>query len=96
VETLDALAAIGQTVTRPEWSPQEALPLETALRIFSEGSYALRGFPAGTGRLAPGQFADFVVLEEDPRSVPPEEIEKIPVAMTVVGGKISYRAGTSE
>ena len=35
VEPLAALAAIGQMVHRPEWSPREALPLETVLRIFS-------------------------------------------------------------
>jgi predicted amidohydrolase YtcJ len=86
VETLDAMAAIGQMVHRPDWSPDEGLPLDAALRVFSEGSYALQGRVGG--RLAPGEWADFLVLEHDPRSVQPEEIEKIPVAMTVVGGRV--------
>jgi predicted amidohydrolase YtcJ len=92
VEPLDALAALGQLVHRPPWSPDEGLPLEAALRVFSEGSYALLGCPPGTGQLAVGEYADFLVLEEDPRAAPPEAIEKIPVAMTVVGGRISFRA----
>jgi len=92
VEELDAMAAIGQAVTRPEWSPQESLPLDRVLRLFSEGAYALRGFPPGTGRLAPGQAADFVVLEADPRRAPPAEIERIPVFMTVVGGETASSA----
>jgi predicted amidohydrolase YtcJ len=88
VEELDAMAAIGQAVSRPEWSPGEALPLEAALRTFSEGTYLIDGAPAGTGRLAPGEFADFVVLDQDPRAVPAAELERIPVAMTVVGGRV--------
>ena len=92
VERLDALAAIGQTVHRPEWSPEERIPLADTLRIFSEGSYALRGCAPGAGSLAPGEFADFVVLEADPRAVPAAEVEQIPVAMTVVGGEIRYAA----
>lgn len=91
VETLDALAAIGQLVHRPEWSPEEGLPLETALRIFSEGSYALQGRDPGLGRLEVGGYADFVVLEVDPRTVPPAEIEQIPVAATVTGGRVVER-----
>lgn len=92
VERMAALAAIGQMVHRPEWSPEERIPPADALRIFSEGSYALQGCPSGTGSLAPGQLADFVVLEEDPRTVPAAEVERIPVAMTVVGGNIRYSA----
>jgi predicted amidohydrolase YtcJ len=91
VEPLDAMAAIGQMVCRPDWSPDEGLPLTDVLRIFSEGSFALRGFPPGSGSLAPGQLADFVVLEQDPSTVPPAEIERIPVAMTVVGGAAQDR-----
>jgi predicted amidohydrolase YtcJ len=92
VESLDAMAALGQLVHRPAWSPEEKLPLEAALRVFSEGSYALRGLPEGSGRLAVGQYADFVVLEEDPFRVPAAEVERIPVAMTVVGGAVVYPA----
>jgi len=90
VEALDALAAVGQLVSRPEWSPQESLPLEAVLRIFSEGSYSIQGRTGG--RFQAGDYADFVVLESDPRLVAPEDVEKIPVAMTVVGGEIRYAA----
>jgi predicted amidohydrolase YtcJ len=93
VEALDALAAIGQCVSRPAWSPDEGIPLDAALRLFSEGAYRLQGRPAGTGALAPGQYADFVVLEQDPSQVAPEEVERIPVWMTVVGSSVSYDAG---
>ncbi len=92
VESMVALAAICQMVTRPDWSPQEAIPLRQALRIFSEGSYRLLGSPAGTGALEPGQHADFVALAVDPETVAPNEIESIPVVATVVGGRVVYAA----
>ncbi len=90
VEPLDALAALGQMVSRPPWSPDEVIPLEAALRIFSEGSYQLQGAPPGAGRLAVGQRADFVALEQDPWRVPAAEVECISVAVTVVGGIIRH------
>lgn len=90
VEILDAMAALGATIHRPDWSPQEALPLEAAVRIFSEGSYALQG--RRNGRFKLEDWADFVVLEHDPRRVPVGEIQSIPVVMTVVGGEVSWGA----
>lgn len=90
VERLDALAAIGNLIDRPAWSPDEGLPLEGALRVFSEGAYALQGRVGG--RLSPGDYSDFIVLNRDPRSVAPEEVEHLSVTMTVVGGQVVYRA----
>lgn len=88
VELMDAMAAIGDAVHRPDWSPQESLPLEDTLEIFSDGSYQLLG--RRNGRFKIGDWADFTVLEQDPRAVPASEIRKIPVAWSVVGGTVSY------
>ncbi len=40
------------------------------------------------GSIAPGKFADFAVLEQDPYTVPKEKIRNIKVWGTVVGGKV--------
>lgn len=90
VEIMNAMAAIGAAVHRPDWSPQEALPLETVLRIFSEGSYEMQG--KRNGRFKEGDWADFAVLAEDPRSVPAPAVRDIPIMLTVVGGEVSYAA----
>ena len=41
--------------------------------------------------IAPGRYADFVVLPEDIMTVPARRIEQMKVAMTVVGGTQVYR-----
>jgi predicted amidohydrolase YtcJ len=41
------------------------------------------------GALAPGRYADFTVLSADPRTAPPEELSRIRVVRTIVGGRVS-------
>jgi predicted amidohydrolase YtcJ len=40
------------------------------------------------GSIDVGKFADFAVLDEDPLAVPPEALKDIPVAATVLGGRV--------
>jgi predicted amidohydrolase YtcJ len=42
------------------------------------------------GSIEKGKKADLLVLGTDYLTVPEDEIEKIPVAATVVGGKVVY------
>jgi predicted amidohydrolase YtcJ len=45
-----------------------------------------------TGSLEVGKFADLIVLDGDPLRVPAEEIAKIKVLQTVIGGRVIYEA----
>jgi predicted amidohydrolase YtcJ len=45
---------------------------------------------ADRGKIAPGRRADLTILSQDPTSVPPGEILKTTVVMTVVGGRVTY------
>jgi hypothetical protein len=47
---------------------------------------------AVAGSLAPGKFADFIVLDRNPLSIPAEDIAAVRVLRTVVGGNSVYRA----
>jgi predicted amidohydrolase YtcJ len=38
-----------------------------------------------------GQLADLVVLADDPRRLPPDDIKGVSVLATVVGGEVAYR-----
>jgi predicted amidohydrolase YtcJ len=43
------------------------------------------------GKIAPGMLADFVVFPEDLNKIPPAELLKLPVTMTIAGGRIVYQ-----
>ena len=69
-----------QKITR-----QEALKVETinnAYLTFEERT---------KGSIEAGKLADLVVLPEDILTCPAKDIERMNVAMTMVGGKIVYR-----
>ena len=44
------------------------------------------------GSLAPGKYADLLVLDRDYLTVPEDEIKDIKPVLTMVGGKIVYDA----
>jgi predicted amidohydrolase YtcJ len=76
---------------RPDgWVPEQKITVEEALTAYTT-SAAWAAFEENEkGALAPGKLADFVILAADPLSVPPEEIGKIAVDATIVGGTIVY------
>ncbi len=94
VEQPDVMACIQCAVTRSTLRghrgphlPEEAFTVQEAL-----DSYTIRGaessFEEGRkGRIRPGMLADFVVLEQDPFTVSPEQIRDIPVYATYLGGR---------
>jgi predicted amidohydrolase YtcJ len=66
---------------------------EEALWLYTVGSAWFSGEEAMKGRLAPGQFADFAVLDRDYLSVPDDEIARIESLLTVTAGTPRYAAG---
>jgi len=76
----------GKQVLRQTITREEALIAHTrsnAAFLFEEGNI---------GSLAPGKYADLLVLDRDYLTVPAEEIAAIKPLMTMVGGKIVYNA----
>ena len=53
-------------------------------------AYALHA-DASTGSLAVGKFADLIVLDRNPLTIPAEDIANVRVLETVVGGRTVYR-----
>ncbi len=42
------------------------------------------------GSLAPGKWADIVILSDNPLTLPIEELIEIEVMMTMIGGNVEY------
>ena len=72
--------------------PEQAMTIQEALRAHTMGSaYALHEEKA-KGSIEPGKLADFTLWSQDPYTAKPNELWQIPIAMTVVGGRIVYQA----
>jgi predicted amidohydrolase YtcJ len=63
------------------------LPVDAALAGFWSGAARARHAERLFGRLVPGAAADLVVLDRDPTSCPVEELDRIEVVATMVGGR---------
>jgi predicted amidohydrolase YtcJ len=95
VEELDPLAGIRAGVLRtvdgrPAWHPEQCLSVEEALVATTVSPAWLAGDERRRGRLRPGYLADLVVLSRDPLACPPEELETVEVAATMVGGRWTH------
>ncbi len=68
--------------------PDERVSVDQALRMVTTDAAFTLGVEDVVGSIAPGKYADFTVLEQDPYVVPKEKIRDIEVWGTVVGGKV--------
>jgi hypothetical protein len=100
VESPDPFAGLAAAITREDakgepfggWQPHERVTREEALAGFTTGA-AYAAFAEGkVGRLVPGLWADFVLLDRDPLLVPPSELRKTKVIETWVGGRRVHTA----
>ena len=92
VENESPLLGIRAAVLRggPERSaiaPEQAITVAEALYAYTMGGALASGDGSNRGDLAPGKWADFVVLDKNPLEVEPEALTEIKVAATFVGGE---------
>jgi hypothetical protein len=77
------------------WVPEEKISLEEALRAYTASN--AYGVYAETfrGMLKAGYRSDFVVFGRDLTTVPPDSLKSVPVALTVVGGRVVWETGSA-
>ncbi len=73
------------------WTPHQRVTLETALRAYTvSGAYS--SFEERTkGQIKPGMLADIIVFSQDLFRIPPAEIARTHVALTIQDGVVVYR-----
>jgi predicted amidohydrolase YtcJ len=71
--------------------PEEKISVEDAIRAYTLGSAYAEYEEHRKGTLVPGKFADVIVLSQDITQVPPGQILRTKVLLTIVGGKIVYQ-----
>lgn len=97
VTEMGPLRCIENAVTRKMWkepnsrlAPEERVSVEVALRAMTRDAAWQCHSDHEIGSLEPGKLADFVILDQDPREVPSDEIGAIRVLETWMGGRKVY------
>ena len=96
VEDFSPLWGIHCAVNRPDGAggvflPEQRLTPEEAAALYTTGPARLAGEESDLGTLEAGKYADLVVLDRDLFAVPHAEIKDLTVALTMVGGRVTYR-----
>jgi len=96
VEDVDPIACFYSSVTRKLKDGSEFYPAQKMTREEAIYSYTLANAYAAfqekeKGSLETGKFADIVLLSDNLITCKDEDIQKVKVVMTIVGGKIKFR-----
>jgi predicted amidohydrolase YtcJ len=77
--------------------PEQKLTMGEALYAYTQGAAFSEGMETKKGKLVPGQFADFVVLDRDVLKATPSDVLNTQVLRTIVGGRTVYlHSGTAK
>jgi hypothetical protein len=71
---------------------EEAIPREEALRMMTSAAARFSFDEKNRGSIERGKLADFVVLDTDVMTCPPERLPSIRPELTIVAGRVAYRA----
>jgi predicted amidohydrolase YtcJ len=84
-------AILRKTGSGADFGPEERLGITEAIGLYTSEAAWFSFDENKLGTIESGKYADFVVLDRDITSIPPEEIGDVDVEMTIVGGRIVYR-----
>ena len=98
VAPIDPLLGIYGAVTRRTidganpggWVPEQRITVEEAVRAYTTNNAYGSYLDDVLGSIAPGKYADLVVLTDDIFEIVPEDIEHTKVDLTIVGGEVVY------
>jgi predicted amidohydrolase YtcJ len=98
VESINPFRGLYAATTRrsedgkKEYFPAQRIEMDDAIAAYTHGSAYAEFAEKEKGEIAPGQLADFVVLDRDITNVPPAKLLETKVLRTVVSGKTVFEA----
>src|SRR5438093_302386 len=98
VAPLDPIAGVYAAVTRrtlggkhPDgWVPEQKISVGEALRAYTAGNAYATFDQQKWGALAPGYYADVVVIDRNLFTMAPDSLDQAKVRVTIVDGKVVY------
>jgi predicted amidohydrolase YtcJ len=98
VEPLDPWLGIEAAVRRENpaegvagaWLRREGVDAYRALRMFTAGAAYAEFREGQKGVVAPGAFADLIVVDRDPTEIAPSELRQVKVQATLLGGEVVH------
>jgi predicted amidohydrolase YtcJ len=91
-QPFDGAAQAGAKTTGSVYGPAERLSVEDTVAAYTRGSAHAAFSDSWVGTLEVGKEADLVVLSQNIFTVPHDTLAATRVIMTMVGGKVVYRA----
>ena len=92
VEPIDPLEGIYAAVLSTSRGYGQSVDPRTAVQMFTKNAAYATSEENVKGTIQKGKIADLVILDRDPMKVPSDEIPKIRVLATIVGGKIVHKS----
>ena len=86
------VAVTERTAQGTEFAPAEVISVEEAIGLYTRRAAFASFDEERKGTITTGKLADFAVLGQDPRSVDPDDIDRIPIVATISGGRTVYQA----
>ena len=98
VAPLDPILGVYAAVTRRTldgknlngWVPEQKISVAEALQAYTAGNAYATFDETKWGTLAPGRYADIVVVDRNLFTMPPVFLDQAKVRVTIVGGKVVY------
>ena len=102
VESINPFRGLYSAVTRMNeagtqtYQPQEKITLPEAVYAYTQASAFAENEEKTKGRLEPGYYADFILLDRDITQATPQELLHTKVLKTIVNGEIVYTASPTD
>lgn len=96
VESIDPFRGLYAAITRQNeagtrtYQPEQKLTIAEAIYAYTQGSAFAQFREKELGRLEPGYYADFVVLDRDITTAAPQQLLHTQVLHTILNGEIVY------